>query len=116
MILSAGAELENLGIGEIAAMPDNLPHAWLCVQLDDKRRALDSKLDELIEPRDYINWQPKNYWSAIAACYSDSRSYLRSTVELLLKPLPARQGINLWCGLLEEARRGPSPIYHSKRN
>jgi hypothetical protein len=38
-------------------MPDNLPHAWLCVQLDDKRRALDSKLDELIEPRDYINWQ-----------------------------------------------------------
>jgi predicted transglutaminase-like cysteine proteinase len=60
-ILSAGADSENLGIviGEIAAMPDNLPHAWVCVQLGDERRVLDSKFDELIEPREYINWQPK---------------------------------------------------------
>ena len=61
MILSAGAETENLGIviGEIAAMPENIQHAWLCVQLADERRVLDSKFDQLIDPRDYINWQPK---------------------------------------------------------
>jgi hypothetical protein len=73
MLLQAGVADENIAIiiGEISAMPINLPHAFLIAELDGELRIFDSKFDDLIEPSlshsftvkgiyaDYINWLPK---------------------------------------------------------
>lgn len=48
----------SLVLGEIAAMPNNIPHAFTVIELDGKRYVLDNKFDMVVEPEDYINWQP----------------------------------------------------------
>ena len=56
-----------LVLAEIAAMPQNLPHAFLVVELNGEHRVLDNKFDQLIEPKDYINLQPKKAFFAAEA-------------------------------------------------
>lgn len=48
-----------LVLGEIASLNGNSAHAFLVVELDGRRYVLDSKFDQMIEPKDYVNWQPK---------------------------------------------------------
>lgn len=50
-------------LAEIAAMPNNQPHAFLIVELNGERRVLDNKFDKLIAPDDYLNLIPKKGFS-----------------------------------------------------
>jgi predicted transglutaminase-like cysteine proteinase len=63
----AGVTEVCLVLAEIAAMPQNLPHAFLVVELNGEQRVLDNKFDQLIEPKDYINLQPKKAFFAAEA-------------------------------------------------
>jgi predicted transglutaminase-like cysteine proteinase len=56
-----------LVLAEIAAMPQNLPHAFLVVELNGEHRVLDNMFNQLIEPKDYINLQPKKAFFAAEA-------------------------------------------------
>ena len=42
----------------LGTLPEG-PHAFLVVEIDGRRWVLDNKFDQLIEPQDYINFQPK---------------------------------------------------------
>lgn len=43
-----------------------VPHAWLAVYSDDHWNVLDSKFNQIIKPKDYINWVP------VAGCHQDT--------------------------------------------
>lgn len=74
LLLSGVSETQlSLVLGEIANMPQNLPHAFLVVELNGKRYILDNKAFDLVPATanggksfsttglnaDYINWLPK---------------------------------------------------------
>lgn len=58
MLHTVPKECLGVVLGEIKRMPQNLQHAWLCVETQNRRVVLDSKFDRLIEPDEYINWKP----------------------------------------------------------
>lgn len=43
---------------EIAAMPKNLPHAFLIMEKQEEIKVLDNKFDQLIDPNEYDNLIP----------------------------------------------------------
>lgn len=73
LLLKSGLPEEalRLSIGNIAADPQPLGHAWCAAYLEGKWRVLDNKFNQIIQPMDYINWRPvAAVWGSSCVLYS----------------------------------------------